>query len=419
MAEGAAAVEVRHHDRFGITWHPSIAASVLANRDRLDLVEVIPEGRFLESKRARRALRTLARTLPVSIHGVSLGLASAATVEPRRLEALARLVGEVEPESWSEHLAFVRSGGIELGHLAAPPRTAFTVEATADHVEAARVRVGSYPCVENVATPIDPPGSDRSEQAWLLDVLKSSPANLLLDLHNLYSNGKNFGFDPTAVLRALPAERIRAIHIAGGVDVRTDEGEVRHIDDHLHDVPDPVYELLEIVGERVPHALDVVLERDGAFPTFDRLLAEIDRARLALARGRARASCFPAAAAFESSGCQLYALALGPHPQRELSLTRSRGFAWPRLRVAAGASVADETHERVERFLARLYTDDALRTRFLAAPLAEARLAGFAPDDAQRIARIDRVGLQLAAASFAHKRSLRTRNAKDAKSAKK
>jgi len=31
------------------------------------------------------------------------------------------------------------------------------------------------------------------------------------------------------------------------------------------------------------------------------------------------------------------ALALGPHPQRELTLTPSRGVAWPRLSVAAGA----------------------------------------------------------------------------------
>ena len=32
-----------------------------------------------------------------------------------------------------------------------------------------------------------------------------------------------------------------------------------------------------------------------------------------------------------------FALALGPHPQRELTLTLSRGVAWPRLSVAAGA----------------------------------------------------------------------------------
>jgi hypothetical protein len=66
---------------------------------------------------------------------------------------------------------------------------------------------------------------------------------------------------------------------------------------------------------------------------------------------------------------------------------------------------ARQLHARLEAFLARLYTDDALRARFLAAPLAEARLAGFAPDEAQQIARIDSVGLQLAAASFTRKRN--------------
>src|SRR4030095_17264096 len=64
---------------------------------------------------------------------------------------------------------------------------------------------------------------------------------------------------------------------------------VPHIDDPLHDVPDAVYDLLELVGEHVPTPIDVVLERDGVFPRFEQLLAQIDRARVALARGRARA----------------------------------------------------------------------------------------------------------------------------------
>jgi uncharacterized protein (UPF0276 family) len=391
-AEDVVAVEARtsnrRPDRFGLTWHPSIAAGVLANRDRLDLVEVIPEGRFLESKPARRALRSLARTLPVAIHGVSLGLASVTKVEPRRLEAFARLVGEVEPESWSEHLAFVRADGIELGHLAAASRTAVTVEATAEHVEAARRHVGSYPSVENVATPIDPPGSDRSEQEWLLDVLDTSPANLLLDLHNLYANGQNFGFDPKAVLMALPAERIRTIHLAGGVDVQTDGGETRCVDDHLHDVPDGVYELLEIVGARVPHAVDVVLERDGAFPAFDELLAQLDRAGAALARGRAAALAVSDVS--EVSATLEFARVSGTSditdpPDTVRELTRQR-------------------HARLEAFLARLYTDERLRARFVAAPIDAALMAGFAPDEAPQIARLDRVGLGLAAASFTRKR---------------
>jgi uncharacterized protein (UPF0276 family) len=383
-------------DRFGLTWHPAIAAGVLAHPDRIDLVEVIPEGRFLESRRARRALRRLARTIPVSIHGVSLGLATVAPIEPRRLECLGRLVGEVEPESWSEHLAFVRAGGIELGHLGAPPRTALSVEAVAEHAEQARRAIGAYPSLENVATPIDPPGSDRAEMTWLLDVLDATPSGLLLDLHNLYANGTNFGVDPAEMLRACPVDRVRTIHIAGGVNVHAG-GEVRVVDDHLHDVPDPVYDLLEIVGERVPHPVDIVLERDGVFPPIDALLAELDRARAALARGRTRlgaTSGDPAVwAASSATGAER---AFGG----ELGLLCGTGWGdTPSVRLQEGSDSV-----RLERLLARVYTDDRARTRFLAAPVREAIEAGLSPEAARAIRHVDETGLKLAAASFARKR---------------
>jgi uncharacterized protein (UPF0276 family) len=366
-------------DRFGLTWHPAIAAGVLAHIDRIDLVEVIPEGLFLDSRRARRALRRLARTLPVSIHGVSLGLATVAPIDANRLDLLARLVGDVEPESWSEHLAFVRAGGIELGHLAAPPRTALSVEAVAEHVEQARRAIGTYPSLENVATPIDPPGSDRAEMPWLLDVLKATPAGLLLDLHNLYANGTNFGVDPAAMLAACPADRIRTIHIAGGVNVHAC-GEVRVIDDHLHDVPDPVYDLLEMVGERVPHPVDVMLERDGAFPPIEALLAQLDRARAALARGRTRLQAAT--------------------DKVDVDATRSAGD-----RITAGAHRQEQTGSALlERLLARVYTDDRTRARFVAAPLTEAMNAGLSLEAARAIQYVDETGLTLAAASFARKR---------------
>ena len=276
------------NDRVGLTWHPRLAAAILAARDRIDVVEVIPEGTFLESRATHRALRRLAREIPVAIHGVSLGLASTAAVDERRLGYFARLIDDVQPECWSEHLAFVRAGEIELGHLAAPSRTETTIDATAANIHRAARATGAYPFVENVATIIDPPGSALDEQTWLTRLLATTRSDLLLDLHNLYANAANFGFNAADVLRSLPAERIRFIHLAGGAPVHASTGEQRWLDDHLHDVPDPVYDLLEIVGQSVPHAVDVVLERDGAFPPFSQLLAQLDRARLALARGRTR-----------------------------------------------------------------------------------------------------------------------------------
>ena len=40
----------------------------------------------------------------------------------------------------------------------------------------------------------------------------------------------------------------------------------------------------------------------------------------------------------------LYSLALGPHPQRELTLMLALGFPWPRARMAAGALSVSSTY---------------------------------------------------------------------------
>jgi hypothetical protein len=61
--------------------------------------------------------------------------------------------------------------------------------------------------------------------------------------------------------------------------------------------------------------------------------------------------------------------------------------------------------QALEALLARLYTDEALRARFMAAPEAVALQAGLSADAARRLAAIDREGLVLTAASLAHKRA--------------
>jgi hypothetical protein len=40
----------------------------------------------------------------------------------------------------------------------------------------------------------------------------------------------------------------------------------RLLDDHLHDPPDPVYDLLAQLAENCPNPLTVILERDGSYP---------------------------------------------------------------------------------------------------------------------------------------------------------
>lgn len=292
MADSRALIE--RSDRVGLGWRGELAAGIFANLDQIDLLEVIADDHFRASPRELRALATLASQTPITLHGVAMGLAGSEPTENRRMESMARLVEKLQPESWSEHLAFVRAGGIEIGHLAAPPRTARNVDAAIDNIERAAKIVGRAPLMENIATLIDPPGSTLDEASWVSNIIVGSGAGLLIDLHNLYANALNFGFDPAELLLSFPLDRARAVHLSGGKWVPeptpNPEKRMRLLDDHLHDVPDPVFELLALLGEHAPQSLDVIIERDGGYPSFAVLLAQIDAARSALKRGRARSA---------------------------------------------------------------------------------------------------------------------------------
>ena len=71
----------------------------------------------------------------------------------------------------------------------------------------------------------------------------------------------------------------------------------RLLDDHLHDVPPPVFELLALLAQHAPQPLDVIIERDGAYPDIETLLSQLDAARSAMQYGRSLGVSHPMLAA--------------------------------------------------------------------------------------------------------------------------
>jgi hypothetical protein len=59
----------------------------------------------------------------------------------------------------------------------------------------------------------------------------------------------------------------------------------------------------------------------------------------------------------------------------------------------------------LEAYLAKLYTDAAAREFFLLDPVNAARNAGLTDAEAESLRTIDKAGLRMAAASYAHKRA--------------
>ncbi|MCC7143515.1 MAG: DUF692 domain-containing protein [Candidatus Eisenbacteria bacterium] len=360
--------------RVGLAWREELAHQILCSGGTIDLVEVIAEDWILQPRARRSALRTLAAQIPIVIHGVGLGLASAAPVSGARLGAMAELLADIRPGYWSEHLAFVRGGGVEVGHLAAPPRTAATVDGTLRNLRRVKERVGSLPLLENVASLIDPPASDLSEAEWIGQIIAGSGAGLLLDLHNLYSNAINTGVSPRELLHQMPLDAVRSVHLAGGKWVRTANTD-RWLDDHRHAVPAEVFGLLEELASAVRRPFDVVVEWDGNYPPFEQLLAEVEHARGAVVRGRARST----SSALASPGAVLDSGGPGP-------------------------VTIDKDAIATECFLARLYTDSHFRHQFLAEPAAVLREFGFPSSLAARLLELDRPGLELMARSLTAKR---------------
>lgn len=366
------------HDRVGLSWRTELAAGIFAHQEEIDVVEVIAEDWFDASRSKVSALRTLATQIAVQLHGTSAGIASAAPVEEKQLAKMARLVEMVQPEAWSEHLAFVRGGGWEIGHLAAVPRNAVTVENSAANVARARRIVGTTPMLENIATLIAPPASSFTEAEWLGRVATAADAPLLLDLHNLYVNAMNFADDPAtapmAALRQIPLDRVGTVHIAGGhwISAGRNSSEQRLLDDHLHPVPDAVFSMLEELAALAPQPLTVVLERDGAYPPMSDLLLELQLARAAMSRGRER---------------------------QAVTVTERTN------RVQRECSGGGSAH--LEALLARIYVDEPLRANFLAAPEKFADRHSLSIEDTAALVAIDRTGLAMAARSFARKRQLK------------
>nr|BFE83589.1 hypothetical protein GCM10020093_061900 [Planobispora longispora] len=111
MAAAAEAAAVAERLGVGIGWRPEIDLTV-ERLPGIGFVEVIAEN--IRPDRLPESLRVLrARGVPVIPHGVGLGVGGAEPPDPARLAHLAACAEALGAPLVSEHLAFVRAGGLE------------------------------------------------------------------------------------------------------------------------------------------------------------------------------------------------------------------------------------------------------------------------------------------------------------------
>jgi hypothetical protein len=189
------------------------------------------------------------------------------------------------PFHWhSEHLTYQTIPGDDQRPLSTGvplplPGTTEVVHLVGARAAAIRRRYGVPFLLENPAhfltrLPHEPEIGD--EVGLMAAITQHGNCGQLLDLHNLYCNAVNHGFDAFAAIDRITLDTVIEIHVAGG---RWEDG--YWMDTHDGRVPAPVWELLEYTLPRCPNIAGVVFELLNYYATkmtVDAIAGELTRA---------------------------------------------------------------------------------------------------------------------------------------------
>jgi len=258
--------------------------AVLQSAPALAFVEVHSENFFADGGATLAVLQAVRERYPVSLHGVGLGLGSAAGLDPWHLDRLARLAERIEPVRVSDHVCFSRApalAGMPVVHandLLPLAHTAASLNIVVDNVQRVQERLGRALLVENVSAYFSYADADIPEPEFLARLCERAGCALLLDVNNLMVNALNAAAAQPlssccAFVDALPRGIVGEIHLAGHCVTDT-----LVIDDHGSRVRPEVWALYAHTVRRLG-AAPTLIEWDTDIPALEVLLDEARQAR--------------------------------------------------------------------------------------------------------------------------------------------
>lgn len=258
----------------GIGFREQFRADIFLHREKIDFLEITADHYFDSNNFKKEEFDLLKQHFSLIPHGLDLSLGSAEGIDEEYLEKFAALVENVQPEWFSDHLCFTKSGGKNIGHLAPVPYTDEAVKVFVKNISHVKKRIKTPLILENITYMVRFPSSEMSEAEFITKILEETDCGLLLDVTNLYINSRNFGFDWRKFLDKIPLERVVQLHFVGSHK----HGNLL-IDAHSHKTENEIWEVFREVCARCDPK-GAILERDGNFPPFEEILEEIEKARI-------------------------------------------------------------------------------------------------------------------------------------------
>jgi uncharacterized protein len=247
--------------------------TILAESTTVDWFEILTENYLVAGGKPLYYLDRIRERYPMVMHGVSLSIGSSDPLDFDYLARLKALAERVQPRWISDHLCWTGCGGHNFHDLLPLPYDDAVIRHVAGRVRRVQDFLGRRILLENVSSYLQYRHSNMPEWEFLAAVAAESDCLLLLDINNVYVSAINHDFDPLQYLRAVPAERVQQIHLAG----HRNHGDYI-IDSHDQPIVDAVWALyaraLEILGPR-----STMIERDDNIPPLPELLAELAQVR--------------------------------------------------------------------------------------------------------------------------------------------
>lgn len=261
------------HTPLGLGLRPEHYHELLALPGCVDWLEALSDNYLVPGGRPLHFLDRLRADYPMALHGVAMSLGGSDPLDRGYLRQLRQLVDRVQPLWVSDHLCWTGVDGINLHDLLPLPYTETVIRHVVERIQQVQDALGQRLLIENVSSYLSYQMDEMAEWDFLAEIAQRADCLLLLDVNNVYVSSVNHGFDALAYLGALPAARVRQMHLAG----HSNHGHYL-VDTHDTPVAEAVWALYGEAVQRFP-GVAAMIERDDHIPPLDALLTELARAR--------------------------------------------------------------------------------------------------------------------------------------------
>ncbi len=262
----------RFQSQSGISLKPAYYQLILSEQPDVGFFEIHAENYLSQGGPARYYLQKIRENYPITVHGVGLSIGGEQPINQEHLNRVAQLVDDVQPEVFSEHLAWSSHDNAFLNDLLPVAYDEATLQRVCEHIDHIQSHLKRTMLIENPSTYFEFNRSTMSEIDFISEMSKRTGCRLLLDVNNVDVSCFNHGHDAYDYLNAFPAHAVGQIHLAGHT-IDSNQTVPLKIDSHDEPVSQDVWSLyhhtLTLTGD-----CPTLIERDGNLPAMAVLLEE-------------------------------------------------------------------------------------------------------------------------------------------------